>query len=232
MKISSKTIKTIVFLFGVIGLILILWGVSINYSTLSEFLLAFGAGILGASISTFFGTLSNAEIIDALNPLLKNDIISEESNLKAYRKNFHFYWITKIDKNPKWYHSIINFSDHNVVGRLKGEYHVITEQDNSLKYFVNGGLRGKVLILSIEPVNSKEPEIVALFPDFGLEFIDQKSGIVFHQTYDGLDLIASAIICRQPIGNMRSIGFVTSEIADLLTNIWSRSKTFNVNIGA
>jgi hypothetical protein len=229
---NSKKIKIIVILLGIIGLILIAWGVTYKVEIYSNILIAFGSGILGAGISTIFSLLGNTEIIDALNPTLKNDIISEENNVKDFRQKFHFYWVTKIENRQTWYHAIINFKEYNILGRLKGDYFIFTKSKNLLKYHVVGGVRGKILVLSIQPINSKEPEIIAIFPDFGLKFRDNISGYVFHETYDGKEIIAPAIISSQNIGKFKSIGFVPDETENLLIDIWKGSNVKVENIDA
>lgn len=206
-------VQILIISLSVIGLLLVALGTYIEIEAYSQILIAFGAALLGASISSFFNSFSTKNLENFINSNISEDIFSHEDKLVNYRKKYHFFWITKFEGNPRWYHSVIDFTKVKTNGKLWGSYNVVTPGKSKLKYTVKGGIRDKTLIIHIDPSYGSEPKIIGIFPDFALEYKNKNTGLIFHKSYDNVEIIAPSVLCSNKIEDCTSVGFVKESVS-------------------
>ena len=109
------------------GVMAIVAGSSLNDSLM----VAIGGALFGGSISSLIGKLDGHEFqnktLEIIRSSLDSKLISNESRIKKFRKQWHVYYATKSNGNYEWRHVIWDFREKKAIGLLSAEHETYSQ---------------------------------------------------------------------------------------------------------
>lgn len=186
--------------------------------------IAVGGAILGSSLS---GWLSKKDILRVeqntlavLEKTLTSKFRSKEENLINYRKEWHIYHVSEINKETVWRHHHFDFSCNHSVGSLNCEVKSSDKNGDQSSYFVEGGVRDSRLIIFEKAKGSEEPVGIYILPLFCEAFHTTHHGFGIIKSWDGNSILSPVIMSRKPLPDIKSQETLGKEDGQKLDIVW------------
>lgn len=209
--------------------LLISAGLLIDDAFWSKLLVALGASALGTCFGIAFGSVWDASALQRVRELIEQSLSSSLSapdhELEAFRKAWHHYIVTQIDKTPVWRYRKIDFSRTSVPGKLVTTFNVPGPQGHIHTYSIEGFLAEPRLIVVQTPSGGSEPPIIHIYPCATERFRSMHAGLALLQSWDGDHLTVPVLMCADPIdlGHANvSEGTLPEDTYAKLNEIWKR----------
>jgi hypothetical protein len=211
---SEPTIWVIIGVLLVLGLALAALAVALDLQqrsltpverVLVGILAASGGAVTGAAASRLIDHGVETSVLERIREILevtmRSRFVSDDSNLKHFRRRWYQYQLTSINGLPTWRQNVYNFARRDSVGTLAAR---ITEvwPDNSKRvstFRIEGGVRGKRLIIVDElDVDEFEPPGVEVYP-LTSSRQSEYFGMKFLQTWDGKEAVTMTILSTRAL---------------------------------
>ena len=197
---------------------------------ISDVLIAVGGALVGTSLGSFVGDLSNQAHEErlkgheeTLNKLVregvKDSFVSDDKTIDPYRIKWHLYHVTKMKGSFVWRKATLDFTKSRTPGRLASRLYLLDSSGNQRFYTVEAGIRDKHFIVFLDSETSPEPVATYVFPFVGIN-APSYYGVMFLETWDRSPAITSAIISSKVLHGHGKDGDLPYEICRRLDREW------------
>jgi hypothetical protein len=188
-------------------------------------LAALGGGVIGAAVSIYFSAGEGRDALLAVRELLATSLSaqmrSEEDELTAIRKQWHYYFLTERDGRFIWRYSDYHFEHSNAPGSIE-----LMMKDNTYGrdhvYRAEVAVRGNRMILVETPGQGREEPIIGVTPSFTEGNRRVHAGVIFLNSWDGNNLLSKCLWSDTPLAAVSTAGDVEPEDAAILEENWDR----------
>lgn len=209
--------------------LLISTGLLVDNAFWSTLLVVLGGSALGTCFGIVFGSVRDVSALQRVRELIEESLSSSLSapdhELEAFRKAWHHYIVTQIDKTPVWRYRKIDLSRTSVPGKLVTTFNVPGPQGHIHTYSIEGFLAEPRLIVVQTPSGGSELPIIHVYPRAAERFRSRHAGLALLQSWDGDHLTVPVLMCDEPIdlehANV-SEGTLPGETYAKLNEIWER----------
>jgi len=214
---------------GLLSVCIIMIGLLLDstHPSCSKLLVVLGGSGLGTCFGLVFGGVTDSSALQRVRELIENSLSSTlyapDQELEQFRKTWHHYILTKIEKQVVWRYRKLDFSHTSVPGKLVTAFNVPDPDGDAHTYNIEGYLAEPRLMFVQTPSGGTELPIIHLYPRATERFRQRHAGIAFLQSWDGENLMVTVLICASPLefdGVKVSEGTMPKETYIVLNQIW------------
>ncbi|MER6124407.1 hypothetical protein ABT173_17475 [Streptomyces sp. NPDC001795] len=195
--------------------------------------LAVGGGILGAGINSLIVKKYERDVLAEVTVLLAESLqarfTSTEAELASYRRNWHHYYLTEVDRELTWWYEKCSFDHNPVIGSIVQRTALHDTLGRTHTYVTEMGVRGQRLVLLETREDGAEAAGVEVYP-MPRGFRSVHAGVACVETWDGTHLIGKAILSESPIVDSVTEGRIQPEHAPVINEVWAKLFQRNIRI--
>jgi hypothetical protein len=125
-----------------------------------------------------------------------------------------------IEGQPKWRYEIFHFDSDVSIGSLTTMVASRDPDGEPHDYRIDAAVRGSRLILTQTALQGQEAPMVEIFPYILHDFRTTHAGVGIVQTWDGVEILSSALLSRRPLCDVSESDSLNEDQAKHLTELW------------
>ncbi|HEX3691757.1 MAG TPA: hypothetical protein VHU13_00290 [Solirubrobacteraceae bacterium] len=161
-----------------------------------------------------------SQMLEVLEKTLGSTMTSVESDLAGLRTVWHHYHLTVVKGTPTWRYEIFNFDRDLSIGSLTASVASRDSDGEPHDYRIDAAVRGSRLILTQTALQGQEAPMVEIFPYILHDFRTTHAGVGIVQTWDGIEILSSALLSRRPLFEGSEADVISDEQSRHLTALW------------
>lgn len=221
--------KNLLILLGIIGLLLVIIGITLKNDVYKTIFISVGGAILGASLSDYLAN-SGYSLYEVLQNSFNIPFIKTGKDLDVLKHKFYFYHLTKEKGTILWFLKIEDYSSNFSNSYIISLNNTFKYKKVKLSYNTLGFLLQDRFIRMKFANSGAERPIICIFNEDLSDYNDIYVGYGVFENYDGNDMFAPIIMSKNPLSGIKKEGFISSDKYPELVKILKEKLPEMVNI--